>query len=91
MEVTYIRPTEWRHSEAMHKAPFLLMPDYRFCLPHNACFSNVFASSSVTPGEKCKLANSDPCSMSGDLERRGKLRGAQVTVALAWWRGIELT
>jgi len=75
----------------MHKAPIQLMVDYRFCFPHNACFSNILASSSGTLGEKCKLAHSEPCSMSGDLERSGRPRGAQATVALVWWRGIELT
>jgi len=68
-------------------------PDFRFCLPHNACFSNIFASPSGTLGEKCKLAHSEPCSMSasGDLERSGRPRGAHATVALVWWCGIELT
>jgi len=29
--------------------------------------------------------------MSGNLERSGQPRGAQATVALVWWRGMELT
>ena len=75
----------------MHKAPIQLMADYRLCLPHNACFSNILASPSGTLGEKCKLAHSDSSSMSGDLERSDQPRGAQATVALVWWRKIELT
>jgi len=86
-----VRPAELSYIGAVHEAPIQPMADYRFCLPHNACFSNIFASPSGTLGEKCKLAHAEPCSMSGDLEQSGQPRGAQATVVPVWWRGMELT